>query len=98
VPLFIRNAPTGLMKDLGYGRGYQYDHNAPEAFSGQEHLPAELAGRVIYAPGAFGFEREVKKRLDYWARLRRERGEAGADAPEGPPPAGPGPGPGAGEG
>jgi putative ATPase len=92
VPLHIRNAPTGLMKDLGYGRGYQYDHEAPEAFSGQEHLPAELSGRVFYQPGEFGFEREVRKRLDYWARLKRERGAAGAAGPGSPPPAGAGPG------
>jgi putative ATPase len=82
VPLHIRNAPTGLMKDLGYGRGYQYDHDAPEAFAGQEHLPAELAGRVFYQPGEFGFEREVRKRLDYWARLRAERQGPGS-GPEG---------------
>ena len=73
VPLHIRNAPTGLMKDLGYGHGYQYDHDSADAFSGQEHLPEEISGREYYRPGGFGFEREVRKRMDYWARLKAER-------------------------
>ncbi len=77
VPMHIRNAPTRLMKDLGYGRGYQYDHDSSDAFSGQEHLPEELAGREFYSPGGFGFEREVRKRMDYWARLRAERKGSG---------------------
>ncbi|MHC4914874.1 MAG: replication-associated recombination protein A [Planctomycetota bacterium] len=80
VPLHIRNAPTGLMKELGYGRGYEYDHDAPASFSGQEHLPEEIRGRQFYRPGEFGFEREVRKRMEYWERLKRERrtGERGA--------------------
>ncbi|MDR0869120.1 MAG: replication-associated recombination protein A [Planctomycetota bacterium] len=73
VPLHIRNAPTKLMKQLDYGKGYQYDPDCADGFSGQDHLPESLAGTVFYTPGEFGFERELKKRLDYWERLRRAR-------------------------
>ncbi|MCL5270847.1 MAG: replication-associated recombination protein A [bacterium] len=78
VPLHLRNAPTGLMKSLGYGREYQYDHNAPDHFSGQPCLPEALAGAVYYAPGIFGFEKEIQRRLEWWEKKRRERE---ADAP-----------------
>jgi len=74
VPLHIRNAPTGLMKDLGYGRGYQYDHDSPDAFSGQTFLPEALQGHSYYEPGPFGFEKEIQKRIEYWKRLRERRG------------------------
>jgi putative ATPase len=70
VPLHLRNAPTGLMKALGYGKGYQYAHAVPEAYLPQEYLPAELQGRQFYLPGPFGFERDVAKRLGWWAGLR----------------------------
>ncbi len=80
VPLHIRNAPTGLMKDLGYGKGYQYDHDAPDAFSGQDHLPDSLAGRTYYRPGAYGFEKDVARRIAYWDRLRQERRETAEPA------------------
>ena len=73
VPQAFRNAPTRLMKDLGNGRGYAYDHDAPDRFSGQEHLPPNLAGRVYYDPPDIGFERDVRKRMEYWNRLRAER-------------------------
>ncbi len=73
VPLHIRNAPTRLMKDLGYGRGYQYDQDAPDAYAGQTFFPPNLEGRRYYHPVDRGFEREIKRRLAYWARLRRER-------------------------
>ncbi len=76
-PLHILNAPTGLMRDLGYHRGYQYDHDRPDAFSGQEFFPAELAGDRrpdLYRPNDRGFEREIRRRLDYWAGLRAKRG------------------------
>jgi putative ATPase len=89
VPMHIRNAPTGLMKDLGYGAGYAYDHDSPQAFSGQEFLPAEVAGAEFYGPREFGFEREVRRRMEYWARLRRERRAPGA-APESRGPEAPG--------
>jgi putative ATPase len=73
VPLHIRNAPTKLMRELGYGRDYQYDHDAKDGFSGQDFLPPALQGRVYYRPGAFGFEKDVQRRIDYWNRLRNER-------------------------
>jgi putative ATPase len=74
-PKIILNAPTKLMEEEGYGEGYEYDHNAPDAFSGQNYFPDELAKRPqFYDPPDRGFEREVRKRLDYWAKLRRERG------------------------
>src|SRR5271166_526349 len=73
-PKTILNAPTRLMKREGYGATYEYDHDAPDAFSGQNYWPDALGPRVFYEPVERGFERELKKRLDYWARLRRERG------------------------
>ena len=74
-PKIILNAPTRLMKDEGYGAGYQYDHDAPEAFSGQDYFPDELERQQFYDPPDRGFEREVRKRLAYWAGLRAKRGE-----------------------
>ncbi len=73
-PKTILNAPTKFMRADGYGADYQYDHDAPDAFSGQNYWPPEIGRRVLYEPVERGFEREVRKRLDYWARLRRERG------------------------
>jgi len=73
-PKHILNAPTGLMKSEGYGESYEYDHDAPEAFSGQDYFPEALGRRQFYDPPERGFEREIRKRLDYWAKLRRERG------------------------
>ena len=75
-PKHILNAPTKLMKELGYHAGYLYDHDFPDAYAGQTFFPDELAGdrrADFYAPNERGFEREVKKRLDYWAKLRAER-------------------------
>ena len=72
-PKHILNAPTKLMKTEGYGRGYEYDHNAPEAFSGQDYFPDELGRQSFYNPADRGFEREIRKRLDYWAKRRQER-------------------------
>lgn len=69
-PKHILNAPTSLMKDLGYGDGYQYDHNTDEGFSGQDYFPEEMARANFYQPADRGFERDVKKRLDYWQKLR----------------------------
>ncbi len=74
-PKHILNAPTGLMKDLGYGKGYAYDHDAPEAFSGQDYFPEDMARRRFYEPVDRGFEREIRKRLDYWDKLRARRRE-----------------------
>jgi len=73
VPLHIRNAPTGLMKDLGYGRGYQYAHDAPEARVDQEHLPESLRGRRYYRPTDRGLEAELSRRLDDWRRWREQQ-------------------------
>jgi putative ATPase len=75
-PLDVLNAPTKLMKELGYHAGYKYDHNQPDAFSGQEYLPAQLGGEnrpEFYQPNERGYEREILKRLDYWATLREKR-------------------------
>jgi putative ATPase len=73
-PKTILNAPTKLMKGEGYGSGYRYDHDEPEAFSGQEYFPEALGHQTFYEPVERGFEREIRKRLDYWAKLRKERG------------------------
>ena len=70
VPLHIRNAPTNLMKELGYNAGYQYAHDAPDAYLPQEYLPESLRGRAFYEPGAFGFEKEIAKRLAWWSELK----------------------------
>jgi putative ATPase len=70
VPLHVRNAPTKLMKELGYHEGYQYAHSVPEAYIPQEYLPEALAGSAFYAPGPFGFEKEIAKRLAWWEELR----------------------------
>ncbi|WP_099866576.1 replication-associated recombination protein A [Pararhizobium haloflavum] len=72
-PKHILNAPTKLMKSEGYGQGYEYDHDAPDAFSGQTYLPDPLSGTTFYDPPERGFEREIRKRLDFWAARRRER-------------------------
>lgn len=72
-PKIILNAPTRLMKEEGYGTGYQYDHDAPDAFSGQDYFPVALGRQTFYEPPDRGFEREIRKRLDYWHKLRRER-------------------------
>ncbi|MGV3650668.1 MAG: replication-associated recombination protein A [Devosia sp.] len=74
-PMAILNAPTKLMKGEGYGEGYIYDHDTPEGFSGQEYFPEALGRQKFYAPVERGFEREIKKRLDYFARLRTRRGD-----------------------
>jgi putative ATPase len=73
VPLHLRNAPTGLMKALDYGKGYQYDHNSPDHFSGQTCLPEEIAGVEFFEPGPFGFEKDIRRRLEWWAKKRAER-------------------------
>ncbi|MGB6659853.1 MAG: replication-associated recombination protein A [Xanthobacteraceae bacterium] len=72
-PKHVLNAPTKLMQAEGYGSGYEYDHDAPDAFSGQDYFPEALGRRQFYDPPERGFEREIRKRLDYWAKLRRER-------------------------
>lgn len=76
VPMHIRNAPTKLMKEAGYGKGYQYDHDAEGGFSGQDCLPDRAAEREFYTPGPHGFEREIQKRMDWWEKRRREMGKS----------------------
>ena len=71
-PQNILNAPTKLMKDIGYGKGYAYDHDAEDGFSGADYWPEEMEAQTYYQPVERGFEREVAKRLDYWERRRRE--------------------------
>ena len=72
-PANILNAPTKLMKDIGYGQGYSYDHEADEGFSGDNYWPAEMTPQTYYQPVERGFEREIAKRLEYWDKLRRDR-------------------------
>ena len=77
VPLHIRNAPTGLMKELGYGKGYRYAHDSPDAYLPQEYLPDELRGTAFYTPGGFGYEKRVAERMEWWERKKREGGGGG---------------------
>ena len=72
-PRQILNAPTRLMKDIGYGAGYAYDHDAEDGFSGQNYFPEGMKRPVFYAPPERGFERELKKRIDYFSKLRAKR-------------------------
>jgi putative ATPase len=75
-PMTILNAPTKMMKGQGYGEGYIYDHDTPEGFSGQEYFPDKLGRQNFYQPVDRGFERDVRKRLDYFTRLRAQKGGA----------------------
>ncbi len=72
-PKHILNAPTKLMKNIGYGSGYEYDHDAEGAFSGQNYFPEEMEREIFYNPPERGFEREIRKRLDYWSKLRDKK-------------------------
>lgn len=74
-PKIILNAPTKMMKEMGYGAGYDYDHDAPDAFSGQNYFPDEMGRQNYYRPVERGFEREITKRLEYWSKLRQKRQE-----------------------
>jgi putative ATPase len=76
-PKIILNAPTDLMASEGYGNGYEYDHDTPEGFSGQNYFPDGMTRGEFYAPVERGFEREITKRLAYWSALRRKRGDGG---------------------
>ncbi len=79
-PKQILNAPTKLMKSLGYSAGYTYDHNTPDGFSGQNCFPDGLSRQQFYQPVERGFEREIRRRLDYWAKLRARAGAAEPDS------------------
>jgi putative ATPase len=72
VPLHIRNAPTPLMKDLGYGKDYKYPHDYPDHFVDETYLPENLKDRKYYQPTDFGFEKEIKKRLEWWNKKRSQ--------------------------
>ena len=72
-PKHILNAPTRMMKDIGYGAGYSYDHDAEDGFSGQNYFPDGMKRPAWYLPPERGFERELKKRVDYFAKLRSKR-------------------------
>ena len=79
VPLHIRNAPTNLMKEFGYGRGYRYAHNYSEAVTHQQHLPDKLEGRTYYQPTDRGYEKTIKERLAYWKRIAETDKERGTN-------------------
>jgi putative ATPase len=73
VPLHIRNAPTQLMKDLDYGKGYKYAHDYDEAFVDQEYLPDSLQGTKFYEPTKMGFEKVIRERIEWWKKLKKEQ-------------------------
>lgn len=75
-PAHILNAPTKLMAEIGYGKGYQYDHDTEEGFSGQNYFPEAMGRERFYSPTERGFEREIRKRLDYWQKLRERKKDA----------------------
>lgn len=77
VPMTIRNAPTRLMKDLGYGAGYKYDHDYADHFAPQRYLPDEIAHAAFYEPGEFGFEKDIARRMAWWEERRREAEKGG---------------------
>jgi putative ATPase len=82
VPLHLRNAPTSLMKELGYGRTYKYPHDYPDGFVEEDYLPENLGGRVYYRPRNRGSERDIRNRLDRWWREKRKKGEGSGQGPE----------------
>ena len=71
-PMHILNAPTKLMKNVGYGKGYAYDHDADEGFSGQDYWPEGMEAQAFYEPTDRGFEARVRERLEYWNERRKE--------------------------
>ena len=74
-PAHILNAPTKLMKKIGYGKDYQYDHDTEEGFSGQNYFPDGMEREAFYNPPERGFEREIRKRLEYWSKLRDRKSQ-----------------------
>ena len=77
MPLHLRNAPTKLMQDLGYGKGYRYAHSEPDAVADMDCLPPALQGRTYYTPRDRGFEKEIARRLEGWKEIKRRRRESG---------------------
>jgi len=73
VPLHIRNAPTKLMKDLNYGKNYHYDHEYENKYYYQKYFPDQMPEKIYYKPGDYGFEKEIQKRIDWWAKLKKEQ-------------------------
>jgi len=71
--MHLRNAPTGLMKNLGYGKDYQYAHNYEGNIVDQQHLPDQLRGKSYYTPGESGYEKQIKERLKFWAEKKPKR-------------------------
>jgi len=78
-PMHILNAPTKMMKNVGYGKGYAYDHDADEGFSGQDYWPEEMDAQAFYEPSDRGFEAKVRERLAYWEQRRKELQQSGGD-------------------
>jgi putative ATPase len=70
VPMHIRNAPTGLMKELGYGAGYRYAHDSPAGYQAQDYLPESLRRERFYEPTEMGFEKRIRERMEWWAKLK----------------------------
>jgi putative ATPase len=77
VPLHIRNAPTALMHELGYGAGYRYAHDSPQGYLAQEYLPEALRGGTFYQPGPFGYEKRIRERMEWWQKQKEDSGAAG---------------------
>jgi len=83
VPKHIRNAPTKLMKELDYGKGYRYAHDSDDGYQPQEYLPEQLIGTRYYNPAERGYEKMIRERMEYWQQLkRREKSSGKADGPE----------------
>jgi len=74
-PKHILNAPTDLMKELGYGKGYEYNHDNEDSFSAQDYLPDGVTRQSLYRPDGIGFEKEIVKRMNYWEKIRKQRSD-----------------------
>jgi putative ATPase len=83
IPLHIRNAPTALMKDLGYGQGYRYAHDDRDGFTPQEYLPERLRGRRFYRPSERGYEKMISERMRYWEEVRQRSADERGDPEKG---------------